>query len=590
VTDAITLYNAGTAALRDGKLHPALDLLAQAIKATTAPSIQGPAWRNIGIALRKVGATEKAAQAFLQALEIDGSDVDARYSLGNTFAALGEYTQAIDEFQVVRTARPQWAQPANNEGAAWMALGRSKEAEDCFQAAIHIDPNFAHAWGNLGAARAAQGRHAAPLHTLQKALSLAPNNHQIRTQLGHLLTELGHLDAAVRTFQGILKAEPQHADARAGIGLALHRSGESIRGLSYLAPSIATGNPHPDEAVAFARICLHLENPEVTIEVLQTALKQAKHPATQVLIGKQLGLALDAAGKPDEAFAAIANANQLRNLSFDAAQHSTQIDALIQRSLRATTQSTCTDSTPVFIVGMPRSGTTLIEQMLDAHPEIHGAGERGELQMVAKLMRDKEFDENALNQLASAYLNRIRPLAPNAKKITDKMPDNFMYLGEAAQLFPEARVIHCIRDPADTGLSCLFQNFKDTLKWTTQQEDIAAFTRDYQRTMNHWAEHGNLRMLTVPYESLVHEPELWARRILRFLDLPFHSSVLHPDQNPRIVRTASHDQIRRPIHTKSVGRFWKYKAHIQTLINLREGLPQSEGNCDRKGDGRNHHE
>ena len=470
--DALSLYNAGTTALREGRFQPALVLLKRAINTSGTPAIQGSAWRNLGIALRKVGSTEQAAHAFLNALRIDHEDIDARYSLGNALVAMGQYSKAIDEFQTVRTARPEWAQPANNEGAAWMALGQSKEAEACFQAAVDIDPEFAHAWGNLGAARAAQGRHAAPLHTLQKALSLAPNNHHIRSQLGHLLTELGHLDAAIRTFENILKVNPSNSDARAGLGLALHRSGESIRGLAHLAPAIASGVPKPDEAIAFTKICIHLQQPENAIETLRTTLERTRHPAAKVLMGKHLGQALDAAGKYDEAFAVIAEANRVRNLSFDSNTHSAQIDRIIAQSTLNTTQSTCSDSTPVFIVGMPRSGTTLIEQMLDAHPEIHGAGERGDLQLVAQAMRKIEPTQASLNKLSAAYLNRIRPLAPNASKITDKMPDNFMYLGEAAQLFPEARVIHCTRDPADVGLSCLFQHFKDTLNWTTTQEDL----------------------------------------------------------------------------------------------------------------------
>ena len=587
--DAVSLYNAGTKALKAGQFHPALDLLKQAINASSTATIQGSAWRNIGIALRKMGATEQAADAFLNALEIDEQDIDARYSLANALVALGHYDEAIREFQAIRTARPQWVQPINNEGAAWMAKGHSKEAEQCFEVAIGIDPDFAHAWGNLGAARAAQGRHAAPLHTLQKALTISPNNPQIRTQLGHLLTELGHFDSAIRTFQALLQSNPNHPSARAGLSLALHRSGHTVRGLGHIAPAIARGNPSPDEAVAFARICLHLDQPENAIYALEQALEGATQPAARSMLGKYLGQVLDAAGRHNEAFSVIAHANEIRTVHFDATQHSHRIDSIIHTSRVETAQSSCTDSTPVFIVGMPRSGTTLIEQMLDAHPSIHGAGERGDLQMVAKAMESRTLDQATLDQLADAYLNRIKPLAPDALKITDKMPDNFLYLREASQLFPKACVIHCVRDPADTGLSCLFQHFKDTLPWTTRQDNIASFTRDYQRLMDHWAEHGTLRMLTVPYEAIVTDPELWSRRILRFLDLPFHSAVLHPEQNPRTVRTASHDQVRRPIHTHRVGRFSAYKAHIQTLIELRQGLPQSDTLRDRKDHGRKHH-
>jgi len=589
VNDALDLYNSGTRALQAGQLRPALALLQNAIDSTSNDTIRGAALRNMGVTLRRLDAPNEAVESFIAALRLDKNDIDARYSLGNALVAIGDHTGAITAFQTVRSVRPDWAQAANNEGAAWMALGRTTEAEHCFREAVRIEPTFAHAWGNLGAARAAQGQHAAPLHTMQKALALAPDDQHIRTKLGHLLTELGHFDAAVRTFNTVLSGMPNHSDARAGLSLALHRSGDTIGALARVAPAIAAGDPHPDEAVAFARISMFMDRPEDAVDTLRSALGRAGQPATRVLLGKQLGQVLDAAGRSDEAYEAIAEANDLRALSFDAQEHTAHIDSIIHSTQHKQPTSTCEDDTPVFIVGMPRSGTSLIEQMLDAHPQIHGAGERGDLQMIAKVMANRELDQTMLHELSSAYLNRIRPLAPDARLITDKMPDNFLYLSEAARLFPQARVIHCIRDPADTGLSCLFQNFKDTLPWATRQEDIAAFTEDYHRLMNHWAEHCPLRMLTVPYEALVRDPEQWATRLLRFLDVPFHSGVIHPHQNPRIVRTASHDQIRRPIHTGSIGRFRAYEAHIQTLLNLRSRFPQTEGTGDRRDHGRKHH-
>ena len=309
-------------------------------------------------------------------------------------------------------------------------------------------------------------------------------------------------------------------------------------------------------------------SPGDAISVLEECLETTQQPATRVLLGKQLGQILDADGQTDSAFQAITEANALRGLSFNVSRHSAQIDAIIAADDPNSEQSTIQDETPVFIVGMPRSGTTLIEQMLDAHPAIHGAGERGELQQIAAVMARGEA-EGALNPLAEAYLERIRPLAPNARRITDKMPDNFLVLGQAARLFPRARVIHCTRDPADTGLSVLFQNFKDTLPWATRQEDIAAYLENYKRLMDYWAVNLRMRMLTVPYEALVTEPHAWAHRLSTFLGVPFDPAMMHPEDNTRVVRTASFDQVRRPIHTRSVGRSHAYQNHISTLIELR---------------------
>ena len=576
MSDALSLFNAGTEALRSGAITTATQLLRSAVAAPGDPAVTAAATRNLGIALRRSGDDGAAAEAFEAALKIDETDIDARYNLGNTMVALGNHTRAIQAFQHVRAQRPDWAQPANNEGAAWMALGDARRAEGCFSDAIRIEPDFAHAWGNLGAARAALGRHASPLHTLQRALSLAPDDPGIRTQLGHLLTELGHFDAAIRTFESVLKLAPSAPDARAGLSFALHRKGDSIGALARIAPAIASENPHPDEAVAYARICLHMDVPERAIAVLEDSLQRAQHPATRVLIGKQLGQALDASGQPDQAFQAVARANKERALCFDAGSHGASIDRIISEQRHPFTQSSNTDATPVFIVGIPRSGTTLLEQMLDAHPDIHGAGERGELPMIAEMMPSEKLTTETLDRYAQIYLDRIRPLAPTARRITDKMPDNVLHLGLAGRLFPAARVIHCVRDPADTGLSCLFQHFKDTLPWATNVHDIATFIRNHQKLMEHWTEHCPLRMLTVPYESLVRDPADWALRIQHFLGVEAHDAVLTPQANPRVVRTASHDQVRRPIHTRSVGRFQAYQDHLEPLLELRSHSAQSE--------------
>jgi Flp pilus assembly protein TadD len=572
MSQAIGFFNAGTEALNAGRLSTAVDLLERATAADGEMVVLGHAWRNLGIALRRTGDDEAALRAFQSALDHDPNDLATLYSQGNTLMALGRHGQALAAFQAVRQGRPTFAEAANNEGAIWMALGCADKAEACFAEAVAIDPDYAQAWSNLAVAGAAIGRQASPLQTLKQAQKLAPNNLDIRAKMGHLLTELGHFDAAIRTFRAVTNAAPSHPDAKAGLSLALYRAGDTIAALAAIAPAIATGSPSADEAVAYGRICLAMNTPMAAIAVLKTTLKDAVHPATKVLLGKELGQLLDATGQADAAFVAISQANTARNLRFDAVAHRQRIERIIEDYDPDLMTSTCKDETPVFIVGVPRSGTSLIEQMLDGHPHVFGAGERGDLQMIAAEMGRVCETEAELTAFAQAYLDRIRPLSPNAKRITDKMPSNFLLLGEAARLFPNARVIHCVRDPADTGLSCLFQHFKDTLPWATRQEDIAAFVSDYHMLMAHWAAHNPLRILTVPYEALVRDPAHWARRMSVFLGLRFDEAMLYPEHNSRAVRTASFAQVRQPIHTRSIGRHQAYFEHIPQLICLQGSL------------------
>ena len=560
--------DAGTQAMNAGQLSTAVELLRQACGHSGPPSLMATARLTLASALRRSGDDDEAASLIGEAVVLDPTAPEAHYNLGNALLAQGRHEDAVHAFQQARALAPDFAKAANNEGAAWMALGRAEQAEACFEVATQLEPESGQAWANLGASRAAIGRHASPIHDLQRALRLDPGNQEVRAKLGHILTELGHLDAAERCFEGVLRQSPHHPSGRAGLAMARFRQGDAVGALAQIAPAVAMGRPSPDEAVVYAQVCMHMNQPSDAIEILQNCLAEAQEPATRVLLGKQLGQLLDATGQTDAAFQAIAEANRLRPLAFDAGAHAARIDTIIANYQRSAIRSAVLDEDAVFIVGMPRSGTTLIEQMLDCHSKIHGAGERGDLQQVAALMADPRMTIDDLNQLARAYLSRMRRLAPGACRVTDKMPDNFLYLGEAARLLPRARVIHCVRDPADTGLSVLFQNFKDTLPWATSERDIAQYITAYRRIMNHWADHLPIRMLTVPYEGLVSDPQTWAHRLASFLGLNFEPQMTHPENNPRTVRTASFDQVRRPIHTHSVGRSTSYRGHIPALMEL----------------------
>mgnify|MGYP001192056793 CR=1 FL=1 len=174
-----------------------------------------------------------------------------------------------------------------------------------------------------------------------------------------------------------------------------------------------------------------------------------------------------------------------------------------------------------------------------------------------------------LDRLGEAYLSRATRSAGNAARISDKMPQNFLYLGLISKMLPGARVIHCVRDPADTALSCFFQNFKNTLAFSTDLSWLESWSRDYQRLMAHWRQNLQLPLFDVQYESLCHDPETWTRRILDFVGLDWDAQCLQPHSHSRVVRTASYAQVRTPIYKTSIGRADAYAAHVPGLIALR---------------------
>ena len=231
---------------------------------------------------------------------------------------------------------------------------------------------------------------------------------------------------------------------------------------------------------------------------------------------------------------------------------------------------------PVFIIGMPRSGTSLVEQILSCHPQVHAAGELRNLmhlgndlglgfQKPGPEVCDSSLDRARLTAASVSYLQSLRALAGDATRVTDKMPYNFERLGLIALLFPKARVIHCHRHPLDSCLSCYFLNFYRGNFQTCDLRHMGLYYRQYQRLMEHWRDVLDLAMLEVSYEAHVEDPEKTCREILAFLDLDWDPACLQFHKSERYVRTASRDQVNKPIYRTSVGRWKNYETHIGPL-------------------------
>jgi hypothetical protein len=284
---------------------------------------------------------------------------------------------------------------------------------------------------------------------------------------------------------------------------------------------------------------------------------------------------------------------QRRGLSYQPAQHEQFVDELIEnfgpdlfRSLGFPSAPGGLDSdVPVFIVGLPRSGTTLTEQILASHPQAHGAGE---LRLVREAFEtipaaaggdgtpwdglrrlaaapDAEASR-IVQQIADRHLTGLRDLAADARRIVDKMPDNYLYLGWIATLFPRARIIHCRRDPRDVALSCWLTNFK-SIRWACNQDHIAARVEQYQRLMAHWRQTLPVPMLEIDYEETVADVESVARRLVDRVGLDWDPACLAFHQTERPIRTASVTQVRQPIYTRSRGRWKNYDTELASLFS-----------------------
>ncbi|MCZ6560540.1 MAG: sulfotransferase, partial [Gammaproteobacteria bacterium] len=247
------------------------------------------------------------------------------------------------------------------------------------------------------------------------------------------------------------------------------------------------------------------------------------------------------------------------------------------------------DTRPVFILGMPRSGTSLLEQILSGHSQIFAAGELsviGEIAARRPAWLSTSREAVDLADLGKEYLDSLPAAARAATVVSDKMPLNFLYLGLIAAILPGARVIHCLRDPRDVAVSCYFQDFSDpALAFSFDLQQTADYYRDYWRLMEYWRERLSLPIIEVYYENLVDDIETQTQRVLEFLGLPMEEACLSFHERKREVKTASHAQVRRPLYRSSVGRYQHYQEQIKSLFSdtLEEVLTRYEAGLKEQG-------
>jgi len=290
----------------------------------------------------------------------------------------------------------------------------------------------------------------------------------------------------------------------------------------------------------------------------------------------ELGRLHDKLGSFDEAFESFSKGNLLAGFNFDSEKHTKKIDcriaAFLPEVMGKLTRAFNRSERPVFIVGMPRSGTTLVEQIVAGHSEVFGAGE---LRFLPDLVHSlpstvypvdiETITREVLDGLAKQYLDRLDELDQIATRVTDKMPRNFLDLGLIALLFPGARIIHCIRDPLDTCLSIFFQDFTSTHDYSSDLASIGYYYKEYQRLMLHWQTVIDIPIFEVRYEELVDQQEQISREMIEFCGLSWDAHCLEFHQQKRTVATASYDQVRRPIYRSSLARWKNYETYLEPL-------------------------
>jgi tetratricopeptide (TPR) repeat protein len=544
-------------------------------------------------AYRLMGDFPASAETAGDALALNQADASAQFLLGSARLDLNDAAGAKDVLARALELAPQSADAQLYFAMACMRLKEFPAAAAALREAVRLKPDDAECLTKFGRVLCELGEYSEALPSLRRAIELAPEDGRVHLALvtalwgtrdvaateaacneavciapemaelwvhsGYCKAALGRFDEAADCYRRAIALEPDLDTARYGLVFAGHQ-----------------GEVQPDVA--------RLRN------VLEDPSRDARERATA---GHALGEMLDRAGDYDAAWKAYAAANQLTRASHQAAGHAfdpgaldTDVEAIIANfpleTFKATTGLGNTSDRPVFVVGMPRSGTTLVEQIAASHPDVFGAGELDDIgTSVARIVAGPHaWDPGVVARESSRYLQKLGELGGDAKRVIDKMPDNFQWLGHIAVLFPHARVIICRRDFRDVGLSCHLQHFNENLPWSTSLADIAWRAQAFERLVSHWRSVLPLAILEVQYEDLVHELETESRRLIEFLGLEWDPACLAFHETERAVVTASLWQVRQPLFTSSIGRWRHYRGHLQPLLAGLAGLVPSDGDED----------
>lgn len=477
------------------------------------------------------------------------------------------------------------------QGLACEKAGDTPGAFEAFRRSAKANPRVAAPYVALSRVLMKNQQRTEAIACLERAIACEPENPSLHSILGRALVLDGQLERGRRSYERALDIDPRFVDAAVGVAGILEDLGERAAAATAYHDLLARV-PGDTEGLTGLLGVADGETLDSAIRFADERMVCAGN-AEAALIGYSLGKALARRGDHEAAFAAWVRANAARRSDagpFDRDRFDRRIDRLIEIFSAGFFDSRTGwgehSEQPVFVVGLPRSGTTLTEQVLASHPGVFGAGELDLLTDMATGTPDLlgrthppwpesalELGEKHVAAIACRHLERLKTRAASSElRIVDKQPLNFWHLGLVALTFPNSRIIHCTRDIRDNGLSIFAENFTPEQRWATDLSDIAHYWRGYCRLMDHWKAVTGLRTIDVAYEDTVADLEGQARRLTEFLGLRWNAAVLDFHANERAVQTPSRWQVRRPVYSSSAGRWRQYERQLMPLTRALAGL------------------
>ncbi len=571
------------------------------------------------VAWHKKNDYQKAETGYREVLRVDPAHADATHFLGLLAHQTGHSEMALSLLNKSIALGPGSALYRHNLGGLFMELNQNLEAERCYLEALTLKPEYVDALIGLAKAQQALGHFEDAYANYVRASALDVSNIEAQLGSGGVLLELARRSQTLEHYREAHRLATGDAEKLQRVGLCMREAGAMLEAQACFEQALAL---RPDFVEAHNSLAITLGDlgelsgaerhyrealrlrpayasgwhnftgmvrlmpGDPLWPALQNLAKQASGlPAADAsMLQFTLGKVCDDQGEYSQAFDHYLHANRLKRATLE--YNETRQRIFFQNFIQHFSAAFLTkhagngadNELPVFIVGMSRSGTTLVEQILSSHPRVHGAGE---LHLLRRCLRvelgptdsDDELpaklaalDDRGFRGIGERYCAELTQLAPDAVRVTDKLPGNMALVGLIQIAFPRAKIIHCVRDPLDTCVSCFSKLFTTGHAFSYELGELGRFYRLYAQLMQHW--HTVLpagRMLEVRYEQVVADLESQARRLVEFCGLPWDDACLRFHEHRRTVKTASLAQVRQPIYASSVGRWRHYAQYLEPL-------------------------
>ena len=506
---------------------------------------------NLGVTLRELDKIEEAIKSYKKAISVKNVYPNAHFNLGNALLSLKQYDDAIKHFELAIVFNPKFAQAYNNLGLLYKRLGKNQEAGKNFDKALAIKPDYAEAANFRGVIFQNDGDLENAIKYYQKSLGINPNLVDAYNNIGLAEKELNKTDNAIKAFEKALSIDPNFASAYYNLS-------------------------------RFKHYTLSKEQVEKMQLLLST---DGVNQSDLIYINFALASANEGFGNQDDFFKYLHEANHLRkkelNYSFGTSQKLFsiiyEIFTEVPNSIKKPLKINASTKRPIFILGMPRSGTSLVEQIISSHASVYGAGELSTLmKLLYPILKDRLSNgcdnnlssEKNLTLIREKYLESLAHLKTSANIITDKTPANFQNIGFILSIFPDAKIIHLKRDPRAICWSIYKSNWSETgYGFSYNINDLVKFYGLYSKLMDFWHKKFPGKIYDVCYEDLTANQEQETKKLLEYCELDWDENCLNFHKNKRAVKTASSLQVREKMYQGSSEAWKKYEAHIQPLID-----------------------